>query len=318
MIKENSETPWYIKFFVGLGGWLGALFLIAFTTTLLSDYLFSDSNSFLIIGFLLSVVTILLSKKEINNNFLNQFILALFLTGEGLVFYWIFSEFFDVNFRVVLFIILIFQGASYYFINNYAAKFVTSLVAILSLCLLIGSYGLSFTLLPILFAVSIILLINKINNPISFSITILLLISPFIKLEIWMDIIDEIDGSIFFTDPVIYNILLSGILSILFAILLKRLIKISLLNSLLIAIAAGFINYFIPGITIAITVMFIGFFLSNKFLTGLGIISSIFYVSCYYYDLEVSLISKSVILIISGFISLLSRWILLKKGVIND
>lgn len=318
MKLKSSETPWYIKFFVGLGGWLGAIFLIIFTTVLLADYLFSDSSSFLIVGLVLSAITILLSNKEINSYFLNQFNLALFLTGEGLVLYWIFSEIFDVNFRFLLFIIFIFQGVSFYFMNNYAAKFITSLVAILSLYLLIGSYGLSFTLIPLLFIASIILLIKKNNNPISFSTTILLLISPFIKLEFWIEIIDEIDGSIIIIDPVIYNIILSGILSILFTILLNRLFKNSLLNSLIIAIAAGIINFFIPGITIAITAMFLGFHLSNKFLTGLGIISSIFYISFYYYNLDISLISKSLILIISGLIALLSRWILLKKGVIDD
>lgn len=317
MKTHKTESPWFIKILQGFGGWLGAIFLVIFTGMLIEDYIRNDDTSYLIIGLILTVLTIFISFKEIKSYFLNQFILALFLTGQGLVLFWI-METFEVNYTTVLILISFFQGLSYFFIKNYAAKFITSLFSITTFSMLISSYGYSFTVLPLLFFTAFILLFKFIDNPISFSSTITLLISPFISFKLWMDFSNEIDGLILLNNSFYYYLLQSGILSVLLILLLFKLFNFNLLKALCIGVIAGIINFFIPGIVIAITIMFLGFYLSNRFLAGLGILSSLFYLSYYYYDLQVTLFSKSIILILTGIIALLTRWVLLKKGALND
>lgn len=315
-MKEINKEPWFVKVLSGVGGWLGAIFLVVFISTFINDIANNNFNFYLIIGIVLSITTIIISIKSYRNYFLKQFILALFLAGEGVIIYWVVETFGYAN-RFSLALIVLTQGISYIFINNYPGKFLTSLVAITSSCFLLSSLGFSFLVIPVLFAISIILLGKFPQDPITYSLIILALISPFITFSLWNWLIEDFNGFMPIKSPLLYNILLCSIFTVANFVLLFKLFKLDMFKSLLFGVICGTINFFIPGVVIALFFILLGFNYKSKFLFGLGIISTLFYLSHYYYSLDLTLLYKSIILIATGLVSLITRWVLLKKGVIN-
>ena len=66
------------------------------------------------------------------------------------------------------------------------------------------------------------------------------------------------------------------------------------------------------GITVGMVIILLGFSRSNTLLLGLGICSELFYLSFYYYQLDLSLLEKAQTLFILGVVLLIIRWFLLR------
>ena len=64
------------------------------------------------------------------------------------------------------------------------------------------------------------------------------------------------------------------------------------------------------GITVAVMIVLLGFSTSNYVLQGLGIVSFLYYISSYYYMLNITLVEKAQILLILGLTMLTARWLL--------
>jgi uncharacterized membrane protein len=64
------------------------------------------------------------------------------------------------------------------------------------------------------------------------------------------------------------------------------------------------------GITIGLVILLLGFAGSNRVLMGLGIIAFLYFVSNYYYFLHVTLLIKSLSLLLIGLVMLGVRWLL--------
>lgn len=83
------------------------------------------------------------------------------------------------------------------------------------------------------------------------------------------------------------------------------------LFSALIALSCS--AFYIPGIMLGVLIVLLGFNHSNRVLLGLGIISLFYYVSAYYYQLNVTLLEKSIIFMLLGVLLLLGRWLAFSK-----
>ena len=57
-------------------------------------------------------------------------------------------------------------------------------------------------------------------------------------------------------------------------------------------------------------IVVLGFANGNRVLTGLGIAALLFYVFAYYYLLQETLLFKSGVLLATGFVLLVARWIM--------
>jgi uncharacterized membrane protein len=75
----------------------------------------------------------------------------------------------------------------------------------------------------------------------------------------------------------------------------------------------------VQGITVGLLILLLGFAGCNRVLMGLGIMALLFYISVYYYQLQTTLLDKSLTLLITGIILLSLRGLLLRlttaKGV---
>lgn len=67
-----------------------------------------------------------------------------------------------------------------------------------------------------------------------------------------------------------------------------------------------------PGVGLTATILFVGYAHSNRILAGLGIFSLLSYLSFYYYNLQITLLEKSILLVCSGA-ALLAVRVLLKR-----
>ncbi|HBD07573.1 MAG TPA: hypothetical protein DCZ69_04880, partial [Syntrophobacteraceae bacterium] len=77
-------APWYVRVMQGVAGWIGALFLLLFVGVGLSFVVKSDSIAF-VVGLTACASTGLLFRFQPDNDFANQFGLAVSLAGQGLV-----------------------------------------------------------------------------------------------------------------------------------------------------------------------------------------------------------------------------------------
>lgn len=82
-------------------------------------------------------------------------------------------------------------------------------------------------------------------------------------------------------------------------------------EAIVVAIAAavllGFLTLSTPGIMAAITVLTLGFDRRNRILIGLAIVFLVKFASVYYYSLRMTLLEKSIVLVVSGLLLLAAR-----------
>jgi hypothetical protein len=77
------------------------------------------------------------------------------------------------------------------------------------------------------------------------------------------------------------------------------------------AAAIGTASFKAPGVAAGLMIVLLGFANGNRVLTGAGIAALLFYVSKYYYLLEVTLLVKSGVLAATGVALLAARWLML-------
>ncbi len=70
-----------------------------------------------------------------------------------------------------------------------------------------------------------------------------------------------------------------------------------------------------PGIVACLLVVLLGFSNGNRLLLGAGFVALALYMGAYYYLLHVTLLEKSVVLLVTGLVLLGARWVLLHHAV---
>ena len=77
-------------------------------------------------------------------------------------------------------------------------------------------------------------------------------------------------------------------------------------------------GYFITGISGALLLLLTGFVVQRKVLVGLGIVSLLTFISWYYYNLQLTLLNKSLILIATGLALLACVYLFRKLNLLSD
>jgi uncharacterized membrane protein len=90
------------------------------------------------------------------------------------------------------------------------------------------------------------------------------------------------------------------------------------LAALVAAAAIGAASFKAPGVAGGLMIVSLGFAHGNRVLTGVGIAALLFFISSYYYLLDVTLLAKAGVLAASGVVLLAVRWLLLKVILEKD
>ena len=304
---DNEITsPWYIKSVVAVSAWLGAIFLSIFVAGFF-NLIFNINSKYTSIPLIVSgIVFIYIAYKSFQKketSFLEHFMLAISMVGQVMITVGLFMIFEDIG---ILIIVAIFQAFLMWYMPNYIHTTISSFFMIIVISYFF--YDIGEPTIPSIFLIFIVswLWINEFNfkdrqkiEAIAYGQTTALFLLKYSYFGI-----DTHLNSLWFEIASILTLLY-----VIWSILKESQIEYDKTIILLIALLA-FISFEVTGLIFGVLFLLIGFAHSNRFLLGLGVISSLSFLSYYYYYLGDTLMDKAKILALMGIVILLGRWIM--------
>lgn len=320
--NHPGKSVWYLDLLIGFSAWLSSLFMIAFLFAA-QILRFREKAGFVITGiiFLVAGIAIYLSFKKAHSIFLNQMALALAMTGRILC---IFG--FVVLLKNPTEAALATIAMEVVVLLVYAEKlqrFISTLMIHGSL-LFLGTYLKNSTLIylhigALAFFVYLMwvyeppmpnTMLQELSRPVVYGSAVALLgaiafsTTPFmmkiIHVQVWWPITAVM-----------------GIVWLLSCLSIAHIYRVSLgsVGALLLVVTlvafCGF-AYQAPGITASGLILTLAYYRDEKLMAGLAILALITFVFFYYYGLRISLLDKSIAMLVPGVIVLLARGAFLK------
>ena len=317
---SDLTSPWYVRVMLGVAGWIGALFLFGFVSVGFEWVLDSPVTS-LLFGIVCCVAAFVIFRTAQHNDFANQFGLAVGMAGQGLFIFGLFDAFKTESF-IVYFIVFAFQALLAILIPNFIHRVLTSWSAMLALAFALfrlDIVGFASCIAAVCFA---IIWTNEwywakhgtLWRPIGYGLALALLqieTLTFFGHELW-DMWTHTEPSWFMLHaPIISTTLVTlTFLSVVKHLLDRETIQ---LNSHIgiIAIGAalllGVLSFVAHGMATALLILLLGFATGNRLLMGLGLLALGGFISHYYYQLQHTLLFKSMVLAGSGTVLLMVR-----------
>jgi uncharacterized membrane protein len=319
--RKTHESPWYVKTLLAFSGWLAAIFLLGFIGMGLQFIVENDSAAFITGALMITGAFFVV--RTAGNEFVEHLALALSLAGQALAVYAIF-QFSGGNDNIALLLVALLQVMLALAMNNYIHRVFSSFFAAISFSMFMIGVGWAFGVSAILLFLVSWCFLREFSYPhhmreiraIGYGLTLALLVFK--------------GTEMFGNSPLRYIFhyneqqqflpwvgeLLTTAVSIYVVIRILQRNWLPLKSRLALTILAGvlvigLVSLQVQGITVAMVIMIIGFAGANRLLFGAGIVSVLFYISSYYYLLEITLLEKSQTLLIVGVVLLLTRWIML-------
>jgi len=308
--KEDILSPWYIKVLVAISAWLGAVFFSSFIAGVFNLTFNRNIDNASIPLIILGSGLIFVAYKSLqqqNSEFLEHFMLSLSIAGQGIVAFALSIIFKNSSIFIMIFIM---EGILMWFIPNYIHRMVNSFFMTLAISLFF--YDIGKPIIPSIFLIFIVswLWINEFNfkdrqkiEAIAYGQTTALFLLRYSYYGI--------DTHINYLWFEIASIL--TLLYVLWSILRESQIEYD--KSLILLITFGiallaFISFKVTSLVFGVLFLLIGFAHSHRLLLALGVISSLSFLSYYYYYLGDTLMDKAKILALMGIVILLGRWIM--------
>lgn len=322
-IQEVYKSSLAIKILSLLGGFLA---ILSFTGFLLITGLYNSQEGFVIFGIGFIVLAIWLNKKSekliIDTLSISTYIVGFALLGLGLFQISIGPNSIAILIALIALVSLIItQNFIFSFISVLAisGSFIILLISNYSSILIHIHITFSTLLLTYVFLneakiISLNSKLSKLYKPIRIGLVISLLVGLFTIANNHLAIMMSQKYS-----------WLSSIIMILVTIyLVYYIIKINEINSIINKLIICTLSTLIlittigsPSILGAIIIILFSFLVNYKTGLAIGIISIIYFISQYYYDLSLTLLNKSIILFVSGIIFLLF-YLFMTKKLSND
>ena len=340
-VVANDNSPWYVRTMLGIAGWFGALVLWAAVFSVFG-LLIGFSSTAGILGLGACLVAVLIYRAGKKNDFLAQFAFAISLAGQSLLVFSILSElniFGSVDglsdrLRMLSIVTICLQLLLFFVISDYLHRMWSALLITLSVMFLMNMYGLHAFTLSILLAGGVGLWLqefnwaklgNKLTTP-AYAMVFISVLLLFVQTFLWSHY-----QSYFWFDsdfwrrafglPSTVDVLPVRVFSLSAGVVLLGLVLVLLkragnwtsgigIAAILLSILAAYIGLFVPGFTVGIILVLIGFAHSNRVLSGLGLVILVVFVFQFYYLLELNLLHKSGLLVASGLGLLVVRYVM--------
>lgn len=330
-----APSPWFISLLFGFSGVFASLFFIGFLTLILDNTGLLDSTlALFIIGAILSVSGgfLFYNARLRHSAFWNSLAFAVTLAGQGYIAYALLaSEITEPLSIVLLFLVQLLMTVV---IPNFVYRLLSATLALVCLLYLLNYYHLSEVSLGLL------ALITSVTHLQRYTLTVFIptkwrmnaleimsamgYASAYVLLSISVYFIAAEYGNSLnnYGESFSYNYYLAqGLLTLasLYAayLILKRYhIKLLSAAGLLISAAIvllGIMSIYVSGLLATSLIIIIATANSQRVLLGLGVIALVGYIFWYYYQLDTSLLVKSVSLFVIGIALLLLRWLLIKS-----
>ncbi len=319
----EPESPWYVKLLLALSGWLASLLLLIALGMAFNE-LFDNQVASLTTGTVLIAIAII-ALRTIHNDFFEHGALALSLAGQGLIGAGLF-QFFDRLDAPYFWMFAAFQTVLCFLVPSYVHRVWSACIVVLCVYFALQRPELHHLVAgAAMFGVSSVWLNEYLfpnqagrNTAMAYGATIAVgVVAALPMLGVHVTDFRAAVG-VGPADAEWYELPMVGKLLV-FVVLLYTVWGIMRRYSLnmrqqrwvvLAAIGLGAISFNVPGITIGVILMLLGFSSSNSVLSAIGFVSLIGFFSSYYYQLEQTLLVKSGIFIALGVSLLVLRFLL--------
>ncbi|MGP5214110.1 DUF4401 domain-containing protein [Psychrobacter glacincola] len=336
---SQNDTPWFIQILFGLSGIVASLFLIAFLSLLLFGIDGFDSViALLITGLVLSAAGFVLfrNKQSRDNTFISSLALAISSAGQAYIAFALFDN--NLSHPIDIWLFLLVQAVMTVIMPNRIYRLLGSIMTLGLTVYLLNYYHLPELSLGLLALITIgsnlsrYSLLQRIPSKwradafdiikaIGYASALMLLCVSvyFIAAEYG----NSFDG---YSTPFSYNYYLAqGLLTLasLYAayLILKRYTvkPFSSANIMIYCavIVLGVLSIYVSGLLATSLIIVIAIANSQRVLLGLGITALVSYIFWYYYQLDTSLLVKSISMLVIGIALLLTRWLLIKSYLAN-
>lgn len=325
-VASVAPTPWYVRAMLGIAGWFGACFLVAFVGAGFVA-LFSNGPGMILAGAIFCGGAFAVFRLARDNDFVSQFGLAVSLAGQIMVAIGLFNLLGD-DFSVAFFLaVAVFEAVLAALFANFVHRVWSTAAAAAALGLALdrlgaeslasGAAAVAFT--AIWLNESAWVRRGAMWRPVGYGITLALL---------WFDamlLAGQAISSIGADAPVVSTVLpwigpaLVGL--VLVYTVMRLLINGGIAPSSRIgaaalgaSIAVAFVTIGAPGVATSVLILIVGFAIGNRTLFGIGVMALLGYLAHFYYALHMTLLAKSAVLVATGAILLLAwagmRWLL--------
>jgi uncharacterized membrane protein len=329
-------SPWYIIAAQMLGGWVAALFLLAFVMLGLSSA--SDiTESFIGFGGVLSLGCLAYYRLgENRQEFILQMVFAFSLCGQIMLLFGTFESLESSNETLIAVIYVVTFVIHWIAIPHKANQFVAALAMVPSLLAILVINHLSLLLLPLLVLSLVVIWTQLYRWPQHYQRIRMLGYAVAISLLLANLMLSEISDTM-----ELPNVLtaLSSSLSDYLAIIISLLSALWLINQIfnqlhsnansdantdsnqvfivrprnklmviLAAILIGLLSIVMSGLSAALLMLLLGYFYNERKLVIISVCALLAFIGMYYYSLHIDLFDKSLWLMASGIVLLLLRF----------
>ena len=339
--QSEARSPWFISLFFGMSGILASLFFIGFLTLLLDNTGLLDSTlAVFIIGGILSVIGgfLFYNARIRHSPFWNSLAFAITLAGQGYIAYALLAS--EIAEPLNIMLLLLVQLLMTVVIPNFVYRLLSATLALNCLFYLLNYYHFSEVSLGLLALITSVTHLQRYTLaafiPTKWRMNALEIMSAigyasaYVLLSVSVYFIAAEYGNSFanfnsldsYGEAFSYNYYLAqGLLTLasLYAayLILKRYqVKLRSTAGLLISAAIvllGIMSIYVSGLLATSLIIIIATANSQRVLLGLSVIALVGYIFWYYYQLDTSLLVKSVSLFVIGIALLLLRWLLIKS-----
>ena len=318
---ERSASPWFVRVMLGIAGWIGALFLIAFIGSGFA-FIMKDAAFAAIVGAACCAGAFALFRVADGNDFGEQFGLAVSLVGQVLIAIGLADvlRMEDPAFYLVLAAV---EAGLALAVPNFLHRVLATGGAAVALALAVNQLALHGLAAPLLCAGLAWVWLEpkrwaaggRVWRPIGYGLVLALLLVETFRLfgaEQWFGGRAEAPGWFALHGPLLGRGLTAAVLVWVAATLTLReetqgagRISAYTVGT---AILFGLLSMKAPGLASASLILLLGFAAGSRILVALGILSLLGFVAHFYYSLQASLLEKSGILALTGLLLLAAHF----------
>ena len=316
---SSAATAWYVRALLGFGGWLAAGFLVSFAFAAVAFVMASPPAAVVVgLGMIAGARAALSARPE--SPFVVQMGLATSFAGQAVFIVGI--ERAVDHPQTVAFVVAMFEATLAVFVPQTVHRFCCAAAAGFAMAIALMLSGAHFLSVGLLAAMVAAAWLNEFAwaasastvRPIAYGVTLALVLVQ----GTWFMQLQPYQLARFGTLEWFPRWLGSALPAIVLVAVAVRLLQRwqrplgdrDAMVTIGVTAAIGAASFAAPGVAAAMTVVLLGFANGNRILMAIGVTALLSYVSAYYYQLETTLLVKSVALSVTGATLLLARWTL--------
>jgi uncharacterized membrane protein len=321
-LARNVDSPWYVRVMLGIAGWIGALFLLGFVGVGFR-FVMDNAAISMVAGILFCGAAFYLFRVARDNDFGTQFALAVSLAGQVMFAIGVFKAF-KGDSPVAYFLAFLFEALLAALVPNFIHRVLNSWGALVILSLglsRIGIHGVAPGVAAAAFAMvwlddSRWAGAGELWCPIGYGAALALvqidgslLIGP----GGWMHEFGEgygTTGMIRYAPTIGAAVVAAVFMGSMWRLLMREGIAAASRSGVCLlaaAVAVAVFSFAAHGVATALLILLLGYAAGNRVLVGLGLFALGAFLSHYYYQMQTTLLMKSMWLALAGTVLLAGR-----------